>query len=197
MPNHIHQHGLLAHPLQELATPPQPLLLLAAHPIPPCHLAHTPPPLAPYRKRLLPPRFERDLLHHRRRRDFFALETAPRDRVHGVGGLAGGEFGGGVGGVVGHLPLGVEAAEVGVEGSGEDVARDEELDKGLLEDESARGTPAVDAVVRGKAVDGGLGGDGPEGVEVGEVREFGFDERGFGGEGGGFGPRESGWVVAG
>ena len=56
---------------------------------------------------------------------------------------------------------------------------DEEFDKGFLEDETARGSPAVDGVGRGERVDGGLGGDGPVAFFGGEAGELGGDEFGF------------------
>lgn len=123
---------------------------------------YAPRPLAPDPKGLLDPRAETHLLDHRRRDNLLAREGPPCHGVHGLAGLAGlegtgggahvpGDFGGDGGG----SKVGLEAVEVS-EG-------EEKFDKGFLEDEAAGGAPAVDVVRGGKAVDGGLGGNGPVG----------------------------------
>jgi len=100
-------------------------------------------------------------------------------------------------GVVAHLAFFVQGVEVRSESFCKRGGGDEEFDKGFLEDEAAWWAPAVDGVGGGEAVDGGLGGDGPVAFLLRQGCEFGSDEGGFGGEGGGFGPGELFWGGAG
>ena len=196
MPNHIHKPDIPPRPIEKFAAPAPELSRLigtcthigirisirqqAPPLLPGSHVANTPPPLGPNGKRLLSPCPERHFLYHRRRHDLLRFEAAPRDGVHAVGLLARVEIARRVNGVEGYVTCGGEAVEAGFEVRVEGGGGDEEFDEGFLEDEAARGTPAVGCVRGGKAVHGGLGGDCPVGFLGCEAFERGFYELCFG-----------------